>query len=330
MAAPRSTARASLLTWDTLGRDEQLALLVKLCTARAAEFRRKFDGVLTLGVGYKTQGGERTKALCLAFLVKDKKDKVGRPVPETIVAFIERGGRRLRVYVPTDLEELGDGGPHVNANLASGILAAGLPNPAVRCTGAVCCLVRQIDAPSNVYALGCHHVLTLSAQTQGCAALVSEVISNDLPSQPVAQLFEYLPMSPNVRSCHDAAIALLDSSVNATWLHSGRRPLRTETAAHEPPGCRIYAPRGVLPASYVKTWIDVPLFYPNCGWVYIARTYQFQADTLPGDSGSAVMSDDGTLYGMHFWGQSSNRLSMAIPAATLFSPGLFSIDFDLA
>ena len=164
MAAPRSTARASSLTWDTLARDEQLALLVKLCTARAAEFRRKFDGVLTLGVGYKTQGGQRTEALCLAFLVKDKRDKVGRPVPETIVAFVERGGRRLRVYVPTDLEELGDGGPHVNANLASGILAVGLPNPAVKCTGAVCCLVRQIDAPSNVYALGCHHVLALSAQ----------------------------------------------------------------------------------------------------------------------------------------------------------------------
>lgn len=330
MVAPATNAPASSPTWDKLGREEQLALLVRLCTARAAEFRRKFDGVLTLGVGYKTQGGERTEALCLAFLVKSKKEKVHRPVPKSVAAFVERDGRRLRVYVPTDLEELGDGAPHANVNLASGVLAVGLPNPAVKCTGAVCCLVRQTDTPANVYALGCHHVLALSAQTQGCAALVSEVISNDLPGQPVGQLFEYLPMSPNVRSCQDAAIALLDSAVNATWVHSGRTPLRTETASHEPPGCRIYTPRGVLPAAYVKTWMDVPLFYPNCGWVYIARTYQFQADTLPGDSGSAVMSDDGTLYGMHFWGQSSNRLSMAIPAATLFSPGLFSVDFSLA
>ena len=64
--------------------------------------------------------------------------------------------------------------------------------------------------------------------------------------------------------------------------------------------------------------------------VTIAAAYQFEADTVPGDSGSPVIDGEGTLHGMHFWGDPAQRMAFAIPAFMLFRPGLFSIEFELA
>jgi hypothetical protein len=313
----RSSASAR---WSDLSEQRKLAVLAGLCSRRSKTFKREFANVLSVGLGYKTSAGEVRPHLCLGFLVDRKTDSV-RPVPTFIDTFIDMDGRRRRVSVPTDVEELGDSEPQAT-NVADGILVVSPGNPVVRATGAVCCLVK-LEGQADLFALSCHHVLTLSPKAGGCRVISGAVVANRAGS-PIGQLYEAVPMSPNTSSQLDAAIALIDPQVQVDWNHGGMRPTSVDMGLSEPVDCTVYAPGGPLDAVYIKTWPEVRLPYPGCGTVQIACAYQFTVDTRPGDSGSPVMGPAGTLYAMHFWGSPSTRFAMAIPAGYLFSPGVFA------
>ena len=95
-----------------------------------------------------------------------------------------------------------------------------------------------------------------------------------------------------------------------------------EPGVQQPSNCLVYTPNGPLPAIFVKEWANVPLPYPSCGNVVIAAAYQFKSPTQGGHSGSPVMTPQGLLFGMHFWGDAAKQIAFAIPAFVLFRPGL--------
>ena len=328
-ATPPKRRPASWGRWEALTPVEQLAAVREVCGTRVAQLKKRFEGVLAIGAGYKKSKGEVSTDICLGFLVeKKRKRRVQRPVPARVVVELVRDGKKVRVAIPTDIEELGRGRPHGAIDLGSGVRASNQSNSAQGVPGAVCCVVEQTDNPLNRYLLGCHHVLALSLLTQSCNAIATNVQSR-LTAQVVAQLFEYLPMSGTGQPCLDAAIALVEPGADVTWSSSGVSPSVVEPGVDSPTNCAMYTPDGLVPARFVKEWANIPLRYPKCGTVVIEAAYQFQAATVGGHSGSPVMSPDGTLHGMHFWGDPQQLLAFALPAFVLFRPGLFSVTFQL-
>jgi hypothetical protein len=320
--AKAQSAASSTGTWEQLPSEKQLQVLTRLCRSRSKLLKREFPEVLSVGIGHKTTAGERLPTLCLGFLVL-RKAEAGKQLPQAIRTTINIDGRRRQVHVPTDVEELADSGPHLATDAASGILVASASQPAIRGTGAVCCLVRAQGQP-DLFALSCHHVLTLSPKVGGCRVVMDTLVA-DRQGVPFGQLFEAVPMTPQQPSQIDAAIARVEAGSTVEWLHSGMQPRSTDMGLSKPQDCTIYAPGRLVHAVYVKTWPEVQLPYPGCGDIQIVCAYQFQAATQPGDSGSPVIGGDGTLYGMHFWGSPSSNFAMAIPAGYLFGPGVFHV-----
>ena len=324
MAPARSGHKS--IAWGDLSESKQLDVLVALQKRRGAALRRASDNVLAVGLGHRTKAGEVREELCLGVLVQKKSGRAKEQVPATVTTTIEHEGRRRRVEVPTDVEELGSGGPqHALAatsatNAANGIIVTSPSAPAIAAKGSVCAVV-QLQGQPDVFVLSCHHVLTLSEKLGKCRVLADAVVA-DTRRVPYAQLFEYVPITPGKKSQLDAAISLVQPGHSVTWAHSGARPVRVDFGTSKPVNCTIYAPGRLLGATYVKTWSEVRLQYHGCV-VQIAAAYQFAAATMDGDSGSPVISPDGTLHGMHFWGNPANGLALSIPAGLLFQAGAF-------
>jgi hypothetical protein len=237
--------------------------------------------------------------------------------------------KRVRYLIPTDVEEIGSGRPQATQNLAHGIRSSATNDPARSLRGAACCIVSQKGQPGNRFLLGCRHVLALSLLTQRCEA-VDTLIRPHASADVVGHLYEYLDFGASARPCLDAAIALATPAAAISWDAGNVAPSRVEPGVARPLGCTIYTPDGPRPATFVKEWANLRLPYPGCGTVTIAAAYQFIADTIEGDSGSPVMDGEGTLHGMHFWGDPAQRIAFAVPAFMLFRPGLFSVEFELA
>jgi hypothetical protein len=145
----------------------------------------------------------------------------------------------------------------------------------------------------------------------------------------IAQRADYVPMAANAIGALDVALAELDRDADVAWEYNGLRQKRVARGLALPDNCTIYTPRGAVSAVFDGEYTNVRLFYPQCGDVIIRVAYRFIAATSVGDSGSAVMAPDGTLHGMHFWGDPGNRAAYAIPAFAVFRRGLFAFDIEL-
>ncbi|WP_426175975.1 trypsin-like serine protease [Massilia sp. TWR1-2-2] len=320
-------ARRVANKFSALTPDEKLAIVRHVCANRGKFLIKKFD-VCAIGAGYKKTGGEVLAEVCIGFLVDKKKAGIAKPVPPYITAYVHNGMNRTRYKIPTDVEELGNGVPHAMQNLANGISSSATANQALSLRGAACCIVVQKKQPTNRFLLGCHHVLALSLLNPQLKATDTYIRPRSSPNV-VGRLYEYLTMSAFGKPCLDAAIALANPASEIFWNANGVMPRYVEPGTNRPLACAIFTPNGPRAAQFVKEWANVPLRYPGCGDVVIEAAYQFLADTAPGDSGSPVMEQNGTLHGMHFWGDETQRMAFAIPAFMLFRPGRFSIDFEL-
>ena len=318
--------------WNELNPEQQLAAVREVCGSKGPALMKRFDGVLAVGAGFKKSANAVSETICLGVLVKKKRARnIFRPVPERVLLSLIRDGKHVRLSIPTDVEELGKGRPHGPVNVAQGVRAFNRNNPNQGVPGAACCVVVDANQPANRFILGCRHVLALSLLTTGCAAFNATDVADRGMTTRVGQLFFPLPMAPNGQSCLDGAISLVDPSIPVDWLSAqGVRPSVVEPGVQQPQNCFVFTPNGPLQAVFVKEWANVPLQYARCGTVVIAGAYQFQAATVGGHSGSPVMALDGTLYGMHFWGDPSQSLAMAIPAFMLFQPGRFPVSIRLA
>lgn len=338
MASARKTAATTpplaVRRWEQLTPEQQLAAVREVCGSKGFAIVKRFDDVLAVGAGFKKAAGAVSKSICLGLLVKKKKKRLGkvsRPIPERLVVTVERDGKRVQLSVPTDVEELGKGKPHQAINTAAGVRAFNRNNTAQGVPGAACCVVVDESDATNRFVLGCHHVLALSLLTSGCAFLKDTDVSGRGAAPKFGGLFHPLPMAADGNPCLDAALALVDSGTEVTWESSeGIKPVRVEPGVNQPMNCFVFTPDRSLSATFIKEWANVPLQYPRCGTVVIAAAYQFQVATVGGHSGSPVMTTDGTLHGMHFWGDEQQQLAMAIPAFMLFRRGLFPVNFRLA
>lgn len=322
---------AAVRRWNELSPEQQLAVVREVCGSKGPALLKRFDGVLAVGAGYKKSANAVSKTICLGMLVKKKRTRnIPRPVPERVLISFIRDGKRVRLSIPTDVEELGKGKPHASVNVAQGVRAFNRNNPKQGVPGAACCIVEDANQPANRFILGCHHVLALSLLTTGCTAFNATDVADRGMNTKIGQLYFPLPMIPNGQPCLDGAIARVDPSISVDWLAAqGVKPIVVEPGIQQPRNCFVFTPSGPLPAIFVKEWTNVPLPYAKCGTVVIAGAYQFQAATVGGHSGAPVMTPDGTLFGMHFWGDPSHNLAMAIPAFMLFQPGRFPVDIRL-
>ena len=322
---------AAVLRWDAMDAQQQLAAVREVCAGKGKALTKRFKDVIAVGAGFKKSAGRVSEAICLGMMVPKKRIRnLSNPIPERLLVTVVREGKRVRLSIPTDVEELGKGKPHA-INVAKGVRAFNRNNVSQGVPGAACCVVVNAAQPSDRFLLGCHHVLALSFLTSGCAPFPQTDVADRGMTTKVAELFFPLPMGAGGRPCLDAALALIDPNVPVAWRSDeGVRPRVVEPGVQQPLNCFVFTPERALRAVFVKEWANVPLPYARCGTVVISAAYQFQADTVGGHSGSAVMSPDGTLHGMHFWGDPSQRLAMAIPAFMLFRPGLFAVNFVLA
>ena len=319
--------------WNDMAPVQQWAAVREVCGSKGPALLKRFEGALAVGAGYKKSADKVSEEVCLGILVRKKKRMggIGRPVPQRLLVFLVREGRRVSLSIPTDVEELGKGKPHAAVNVAEGVRAFNRNNARQGVPGAACCLVVDSNEPANRFILGCRHVLALSLITTGCAAFNATDVADRGMTTRVGELFFPLPMAPNGQPCLDGAIALVDPVVPVDWVSPGGvRPTVVEPGVQQPRNCFVFTPNGALPAAFVKEWANVPLQYAGCGTVVIAGAYQFQAATVGGHSGSPVMTPDGTLFGMHFFGDPSQGLAMAIPAFMLFQPGRFPVAIQLA
>jgi hypothetical protein len=322
---------ASIRRWDSSTASEQLATVREVCGTRGKALLKSFDGGLAVGAGFKKSANEVSDEICLGVLVQRKVEEPHvRPIPKRVEVFLIRGGKRTKFSIPTDVEELGDGEPHAGLNLAQGVRAFHRTNAGQGVPGAVCCIVADTSVPPNHYVLGCRHVLALSLLTSGCAAFNATDVADRAMTTRFAELHATLPMAANGQPCLDAAISMIHPGSQVGWLAPGNvRALAIEPGVQQPSNCLVYTPNGPLPAIFVKEWANVPLPYPSCGNVVIAAAYQFKSPTQGGHSGSPVMTLQGLLFGMHFWGDTAKQIAFAIPAFVLFQPGLFSLNFHL-
>lgn len=307
------------LTWLELDECTQREVLERLAKTRGARYRREFQELASVGFGYKRVKGEKLPQLCFAFLVLCKTEREPQ-LPKFIRAVVVHRGKRRHVDVPTDVEELGKAKPHAGANAAWGVYVASQNYPQINATGAICCLVR-VEGRSELFALSCHHVLTLSSELPNGSVANDVLVADRAEHVPFGRLAACSPMKPNKPNQIDAALAVVNGDTQ--WVYNGASVANVERGLVEPRGCGIFTPRGLEPATYIKTFYDLLLKYPTMSPVRIVAAYQFNASTLPGDSGSAVMDSNGTLYGMHFWGDPARNFSLAIPAGYLFQPAAF-------
>jgi len=118
--------------------------------------------------GLKKSAGAVTGAVCLGMLVAKKRmqiRRIARPVPPRVLVWLVRAGKRVRISIPTDIEELAKGTPHAPFNLARGVRAFNRNSPNQGVPGAACCVVVDANQPADRFVLGCHHVLALSLLT---------------------------------------------------------------------------------------------------------------------------------------------------------------------
>lgn len=314
--------------WTSLPTDVQLEVLQKVWAKHSAAIRLEFPNVASVGIGYKAVDGVLQPYMSLAFLV-DKKSNDCAQLPTAIRTSVVHQGVRVQVSIPTDVEEFGDSGPQLSYNASAGVVVRSKQVPGKAAGGAICCLVK-VDGKPGLHMLSCHHVLTLAEHVGACRAASDATVFTP-NGQRIGELAENASLTPGVASQVDAAIALIDEGADVTWRHSGMQPLSVNMGESEPPrSCTVYAPDGsLIPARFNKSFPDTHIKFPNCGLIRI-DCYKFDARTRSGDSGSPILSENGTLQAMHFWGDDGGTFSLAIPAGYLFSPGLFSGELILA
>ncbi|ANM30642.1 hypothetical protein ABI59_15265 [Acidobacteria bacterium Mor1] len=254
-------------------------------------------------------------------------------VPSSVSAYVTVGGRKRRCSIPTDVEELGWGEPE-------DAIIARPPRGRKQSIGSACCEVELAGDPESIYLLGCHHVFALSSKNPGLQPDEDAyLVRTDDTGQEfdVGPLAEYTNLSPGGnRFAMDAALALIEDEDSLVPWISDLYPSSIYMGNLIPKECEIATPTGVIPAECLSEQFGVALEYRNGQTRRFASVYESEADTYPGDSGSALIDEDGRLLGMHFYGLVRERpgggqiyVSVAIPAYRLFGRGVFSGDISL-
>jgi len=329
----------AIVVWNELSEEQKYVLARSVAQRRVREWKRKFDGVVSVGAGFRTTAGKNkpTDEVCLRFAVARKKKHVGEGrVPELVVAYVDKEDGRRRCAIPTDVDVLAPGDENANSGLRRGVVVRkdGTRRGDI---GAVCAVVEDVDSPEAWYLLSCNHVLALPGH--GCdPTLATDVFRASGPArraaQKIADLLFHKQLNPGSGYGMDAALAVVSRKNLISRMVQGKRPTQVSRPGAVPHDYKIYTPRGPIQAEFVGEQFkhSVPF---RCGAsVRHEHVIVSRANTVGGDSGSPLIGSDGTLYGMHFYLTATRSrkpsYALAIPAHALFQDGTWPIKIKLA
>lgn len=323
--------------WDSLSPEAKEQLLEELVCTRIDELRQSFPDLVAIGFGLRTKKAGRRRRrfhdeLVVKFMVANKWSKKSRlrntqrALPKFFLAYATRDATRVLCRVPTDIE---DRRAYRNCVCQSAptLVAVGPANsggPAER--GSIACVVQIPGDTENVYAVSAAHLFDLTEQYW--PALPSDVlVKNATSSAAVAIVSDFVgPLRPLEQGfSFDAALATVtDRAALADVLGDVLPANSAKSSGDIPATFNVSTARGMISARKAATWLapDQVLQYVVADGSTIrvqhAILVESAADTIPGDSGSPVISQDGlTLLGMNIWG--GDGISFMIPAYSLLA-----------
>lgn len=331
--------RAAADQWERLSERTQFRLIRAVAQRRGPAFKKMFPNVVGIGTGYRTVGEASSirKEFCLRFLVKrkweDRRNRQGK-IPSLIQAYWNSKGRLHRVLIPTDVSLL-YGRPHQSLDLTDGIVSFDGAQPIEY--GSASCLVHRQGMPNERYLLSCYHIFVPSmtyprpddpfTATDGAGSSLGSLSFAADPSRTVdAALLQIVNQAAGEISLWGCDITRVASSSDFQYLpYKGPFTLYARRAT--PPtvaGANRTAP---LPVSLVG-YHDIGTTFPYGDRSFdFGGTIQYQAPVRPGDSGCPLLDSDGTLFGMHFFGNSTEGYALAAPS--LFADGVFEVDIEM-
>ena len=333
--ALHTSARA---VWEKLGRPRQLRVAGELVRSRQSELRREFTGLVSVGYGWRFRGGKHLEGeLVVCFYVEKKWDKKpGRvprqagKLPEYLYTEINDFGVRQLCAVPTDVRGRNEGGniiPHANQ-----MVSATSPATGFTVNGVPCCRVRLANGGAT-YLLSCYHVLALADVTPNFPEMV-QVYPLWHPGNAIAMLSGFFGGVEPDGSFFDAALASIIDSDSVARLVTEPLPDGPviQSEAELAYRCRIHTGRGV---QVLCDWLAVHhnVFVPAYGalrnvtlpTIIEIQPADYQNIAQPGDSGSPVFDDSGTIFqGMHIAGTDAGN-ALFIPAYDLLRASNYAI-----
>jgi hypothetical protein len=370
---PQEAHARGLALWNSLPVRRRFAIAMRLVRRNIAALRSAYGvpgeppdqpHIVSVGVGPKLSRPRRARAararkpgkpdpslgvlhadqVCIRFIVRSKVDKAllggdrgPRPIPDSIPARATVRGRRVTVRIPTDIQADSPGRLHALMDATDGVRVVDSLNPANRCIGSFCCVVRNKKAAAERYLLTCRHVLCVAlAPTGGLVPTDDGQVSHRVSNAAIADHYDEADLGDGSTTygC-DAALGVMTTpDLPVIW---ATVPGRVAKPLDVPSGLKVYVPRkqptspvraGPLAATGYELQFDRPIQVQPGLWVRFEAVVTYFAATEPGDSGSALIDDTGALFGMHFY-ESGQGVSHAIPAYILFKSGLFKIDIRL-
>lgn len=343
--ARRRTA-AACAAFERLPVDTRMALAREAVETRGAELRNAHRDVINVAAGYRSRcvRGQRKveKEPCVTFMVPRKwtereKEKMSaarraRELPRELLVYHDVGGARTLCAIPTDIVAATDYRglkPRADGN---GVVLAVSQNKSI--AGTVCAIVRRPDAPSLLYAIGCHHVFAMS---KGIDPVPEEVIVH-FPGSRTAPVLGTLTRFAGIMETafeYSFDAALIDVTDAAGPL-AAAVVVPKVAAAHGhfdiPRDLTILTPHGTRRATFNNEW---PTFSeikyrrnPPITQTGLCELKLEGGDrTEEGDSGSPVVGPGGLLAGMHIASNGGTQAFM-IPAYQLLKPFNYGMPGD--
>jgi hypothetical protein len=313
--------------------------LAELVATRAAELRRAYPDIVSIGYGRRTVAGRQGKRarmgeLTLKFLVKRKwrphsrMARSPRALPNPVLAYWSVAGTRALVAVPTDVDELLDYRELAPQARPRWVVAANAARK-ISESGSFTCGVRIAGDAENVYALSAAHVFDLTKDYW--PSLPSKVTLTD--GEGGAVMGEVTDFAGKMVRSHegislDAALAkITDVTALAAMLGAVLPRRAVKSALDIPKQFQFSTNRGWVKAGKATVWshhvLDYELRDGSKLSVQHETLVESDADTEPGDSGAPAISLDGTtLLGMNIYG--GQGLSFMIPANVLLDANNYS------
>ena len=310
--------------WKRLSQKRQLQVALQVAFRRAKEWKRRFANVCNIGAGFRTSGTETVnqREVVLRFIVGAKRKRIKKgKIPATIRVVWCLGRRRRTLAIPTDVFE------HDIGTLHSPFI--GTVPDGRRFFGSACCILEDRDNPGHSkYLLSCHHVLTGSCLNDADPLQPipeTRITRSDLPVGPCVLAGTLRP--DRGKFAMDAAFLSLElptsmPSLAGFWGQvKPSRLARFSEAPDDGQTCGIFSFRGMIPARFVAVFPNMEVEVKQGHKITFEYVIETIAETKEGDSGAALMDDNGVVYGLHFFGGVSPQFnalySLAIPIWTI-------------
>ena len=347
----------SIDLWSALSVTAKLGIIAQLIHERSAHFRRTYPAVTGMGAGYRVsrvQHEPHFDEVCLRFTVRTKSPK-SKLRDQVLPAFVTRtvtiNGKKLTVRIPTDVSAYTKGrqqGTNLTQGIEIGKRESGISY------GAACCVVSDTKAPANKYLLTCQHVAdprldnkfdgsvcVSSAEPQilgACDGRLGAMPALDAVLVPLRSSFSdpMMSWSNSISSFvdHNELHKLVDQKETLLLLCRSSRPAVGKLpAVHRTREIEIRI-ESVDHDDELLKYNETQRSQYRFGRLF--KYYFLTEVTVPGDSGSAIVTTDGRLVGMHFYGMLENEgkqgeryVGFGIEAAAIFEPGKFGINIEL-